>query len=211
MPPDIHPVMILIASILTSNILLVNFLGLCSFVACSRQLPTALGLGAAVTFVLTLTTGLNWIVYHKLLKAGALSWLLGAETAGRIDLEFLYFILSIAVIAGFVQLIEMIIDRFSPKLYYALGIFLPLITVNCAILGASLFMINRKYDFLQSVAYGFGSGLGWWLVILTMSGIRQRLRFANVPKPLQGVGITLLISGLMAMAFAGFTGMVKVQ
>jgi len=211
MAPDVHPLLLLVASVLTSNILLTNFLGLCSFVACSKQVATAVGLGAAVTFVMTFTTALNWALYYLLLQRGALAWLVGPEAAARIDLEFLYFILSIAVIAAFVQLVEMIIDRFSPTLYYALGIFLPLITVNCAILGAALFMVIRKYDFVQSLCYGFGSGLGWWLVILAMSGIRARLRFANIPKPLQGVGITLLITGLMAMAFSAFTGMVKIQ
>ena len=211
MPPEIHPMLILLAAVFTSNILLVNFLGMCSFVACSRRVDTALGLGAAVTFVLTCTTALNWVLNIYLLQPGALGWLLGPRLAGQINLEFLQFITFIAVIAAFVQLVEMVIERFSPTLYYALGIFLPLITVNCSILGASLFMVFRHYTFAQSVAFGFGSGVGWGLAILLMAGMQQRLQFAHVPRPLQGVGITMIVTGLMAMAFMGFTGMVAVQ
>ena len=211
MAPDIHPFAILIAAIFTSNILLVNFLGMCSFVACGRREDTALGLGIAVTFVLTSTCALNWAINAYMLQPGALVWLLGSGIAGQINLEFLQFITFIAVIAAFVQLVEMIIERFSPTLYYALGIFLPLITVNCAILGSSLFMIFRHYTFMQSVAFGFGSGIGWLMAILLLAGIQQRLQFANVPKPLQGVGVTMIVTGIMAMAFMGFTGMVAVQ
>ena len=211
MAPEIHPLVIMTAAIFTSNILLVNFLGMCSFVACSRRVDTAFGLGAAVTFVLTCTTALNWLLNTYVLQAGALRWLLGANLAGQINLEFLQFITFIAVIAAFVQLVEMIIERFSPTLYFALGIFLPLITVNCAILGASLFMIFRNYTFVQSVAFGFGSGIGWGLAILLMAGLQQRIQFSHVPKPLQGVGVTMIVTGIMAMAFMGFTGMVAVQ
>ncbi|NOZ19805.1 MAG: NADH:ubiquinone reductase (Na(+)-transporting) subunit E [Planctomycetes bacterium] len=192
-----HFLVILIAAIFTSNILLSNFLGMCSFIACSAQIRTAVGLGCAVTFVITCTTILNYLIcYHILIP---------------LKLEFLEFIVFIAVIAGFVQLVEMVVERFSPPLYYALGIFLPLITVNCAILGASLFMVIREYSFAQSAAYGFGSGVGWSAAILLMSGIRQKLRFAHVPKPLQGVGIIMMVTGLMAMAFMGFAGMVSIQ
>jgi len=192
-----HFLVILIAAIFTSNILLSNFLGMCSFIACSGQIRTAAGLGCAVTFVITCTTMINYAIYYHILLP--------------LKLEFLEFIVFIAVIAAFVQLVEMIVERFSPPLYYALGIFLPLITVNCAILGASLFMVIREYSFAQSAAYGFGAGAGWSLAILLMAGIRQKLRFAHVPKPLQGVGIIMIVTGLMAMAFMGFAGMVSIQ
>jgi len=188
---------ILAAAILTNNILLSNFLGLCSFVACSSQIRTALGLSAAVTFVLSCTTALNYLIYHYLLV-----WL---------GLEFLTFIVFIIVIAAFVQFVEMFIERFSPRLYYALGIFLPLITVNCAILGASLFMIIRNYNFTQSVAFGFGAGLGWGLAIVLMAGLRQKMNYSNIPKPFQGVAITMIVTGVMAMTFMGFAAMVSIQ
>lgn len=208
--PNISLGLILLASILTSNILLVNFLGLCSFIACSRQIRTAFGLSCAVTFVLSTTAPLNWLLYHFFLRKGAMSWFLGA-TGAAINLEFLAFIVFIAVVAAFVQLVEMVIERFSPTLYYALGIFLPLITVNCAILGACLFMVIRNYSFWQSLVYGFGSGLGWSFAIIAMAGVRQRLRFSNIPKPLQGIAITILVTGVMAMVFAGFGGMAPIQ
>jgi len=188
---------IIIASIFTANILLSNFLGMCSFLACSRQLSTAIGLGIAVTFVLTGTTGLNYIIYYYLLKP--------------IGVEFLSYIIFIAVIAAFVQFVEMFIEKFSPKLYYALGIFLPLITVNCAILGASLFMIIRKYSFIQSVGYGFGAGVGWAMAIILIAGLRKKMGYSNIPQPFQGVAITMIITGIMAMAFMGFAGMVTIQ
>ncbi|HUT26399.1 MAG TPA: Rnf-Nqr domain containing protein [Sumerlaeia bacterium] len=209
--PDIPVMLIFLASILTTNILLVNFLGLCSFIACSRQIPTAFGLSCAVIFVTTCTSVLNWLIYTYLLKPGALVWLLGADKGAAVNLEFLTFITFIAVIAAFVQLVEMVVERFSPVLYYTLGIFLPLITVNCAILGVCLFMVIRNYSFLQSVAYGIGSGLGWGLAIIAMAGLRQRLRFSNVPKPLEGIAVTMLLTGVMAMVFAGFGGMAPIQ
>jgi len=186
--------MIIIASIFTANILLSNFLGMCSFLACSRQLSTAIGLGIAVTFVMTGTSALNYVVYYHLLKP--------------LGLDFLSFIIFIAVIAAFVQFVEMFIEKFSPKLYYALGIFLPLITVNCAILGASLFMIIRKYTFIQSVGYGFGAGVGWAMAIILIAGLRKKMGYSNIPQPFQGVAITMIITGIMAMAFMGFAGMV---
>ena len=197
MSPSISALIIFFAAIFTNNILLSNFLGMCSFLAISRQINTSLGLGAAVTFVMTCTTFLNWIIYTYLLVP--------------LGLKHLQFIIFIATIAAFVQLVEIVVERVSPLLYYALGIFLPLITVNCAILGACLFMIIRNYSLAQSVAYGVGSGLGWSLAIVIMAGIRQRIRFSNVPKPLEGVGITFIITGLMAMAFMGFAGMVSIQ
>ena len=187
---------IFLAAIITNNILLSDYLGLCAFVAISKMVRTSLGMGAAVTFVMSCTTVINWVLYHYLLKGG---------------LEYLQLIVFIVVIAGFVQLVEMVIERFTPVLYYNLGIFLPLITVNCAILGASLFMVIRNYSFAQTVCYGVGSGLGWTLVITLMAGARQRLRFSNIPQRLQGLGVTMIMTALMAMAFMGFTGMVTIQ
>jgi len=194
---------ILVAAILTNNILLANFLGMCSFLVCSRQLATALGLGAAVTFVMSFTTVINYAIYHGILVAGA--------PLCRTDLTHLNYIIFIAVIAAFVQFVEMFIERTSPVLHYRLGIFLPLITVNCAILGAALFMVIRDYGFWQTLAYGVGSGLGWTLAITLMAGMRQRIRFSHIPEPLQGVAITMIITGVMAMAFMGFAGMVNIQ
>ncbi len=194
---DTSVLLIAIAAIFTSNILLSNFLGMCSFLACSQQIGTAVGLGAAVTFVMTCTTTINYLIYHNML----VPW----------KLEHLTFICFIAVIAGFVQFVEMFVERFSRKLYYALGIFLPLITVNCAILGAALFMVIRKYTFLQSVAFGFGGGVGWWLAIILMAGLRQKMVYSDVPRPFRGVAIAMVITGVMAMAFMGFAGMVSIQ
>jgi len=188
--------LILIAAIFTNNILLSNFLGMCSFLACSRQIDTAIGLGVAVTFVMTCTTTLNYAIYHGLLV--------------RAGLTALTFIVFIAVIAAFVQFVEMFVERFSPKLYYALGVFLPLITVNCAILGAALFMVIRKYSFAQTVAFGFGAGLGWALAIILIAGLRQKMGYSNVPKPFQGVAISMIITGVMAMTFMGLSGMVSI-
>lgn len=194
---EIHPAVILFAAIFTNNMIMSNFLGMCSFIAVSSEVKTALNLGQAVTFVLTFTTLLNYLVYYLVIVP--------------LGLEYLRFIVFIIVIAAFVQLVEMIIDRYFPTLYYALGIFLPLITVNCAILGVSLFMIIRRYDLLQSLAFGVGSGLGWTLAIVTMAGIRQKIRNNPIPKGLEGPGITLIITGLMALAFIGFSGIVQIQ
>jgi len=190
--------LVLFAAIFTNNILLAYFLGMCSFLAVSKTLKTAYGLGLAVTFVTTATAILNYGIYYALLDPK--TSLLG------IDLTFLQYIIFIAVIAAFVQLVEMVIDKYSPALYHALGIFLPLITVNCAILGTSVFMVIRKYTFMQAAGYGVGSGLGWFVAIVLIAGIRMQLRFANVPEPLKGVGITMIMTGLMAMAFLGFAG-----
>lgn len=184
-----------VSAVFTGNILLTTFLGMCSFLSVSREVRTAVGLGAAVVFVMTCTTMLNWMLYW---------WVLVP-----LRIEFYRFILFIIVIAAFVQLVEMIIERVSPRLYYALGIFLPLITVNCAILGASLFMVIREYTFVQTVGYGLGSGIGWMLAIVAMAGIRQKMAVARVPMGLQGPGITLIIAGLMALGFIGFTGVLQ--
>ena len=197
MPPDIFPWVILIAAIFTSNILLANFLGMCSFLACSKQIPTAVGLGAAVIFVMTCTSAINYAIHYGLLVP--------------LGLGHLQFIIFIAVIAAFVQFVEMFVERFSQSLYYALGIFLPLITVNCAILGGSLLLVNRHYTFWQSVAFGFGGGVGWAAAIVLIAGLRQKMRYSNIPVPFRGVAIIMIITGVMAMAFLGFAGMVRIQ
>ncbi|MCB9673041.1 MAG: NADH:ubiquinone reductase (Na(+)-transporting) subunit E [Alphaproteobacteria bacterium] len=191
-----------IESIFVGNILLAYFLGMCSFLACSKKVETAVGLGVAVVFVLSITTPVNWLIHAFLLKDGALAWA-GMPDA---DLSFLNFITFIAVIAAMVQLVEMIIDRFSPALYNQLGIFLPLIAVNCAILGASLFMVEREYGFAQACVYGTSSGMGWALAIISMAAIRYKMRYSHVPAGLQGLGITMLTTGLMAIAFMAFAG-----
>jgi Na+-transporting NADH:ubiquinone oxidoreductase subunit E len=194
---DIPAWTILLAAILTDNILLMNFLGICSFLGLSRDPRTSVGMSGAVVFVTTATTMLNHQLYHRLLVP--------------LELEHLQFIVFIVVIAAFVQLVEVIIERASSRLYHAMGIFLPLITVNCAILGTSLFMILRNYGFWQATAYGFGAGVGWSAAIYLMAGLRQRLRFSNIPTPLRGLGITMILTGLMALAFMGFQGMVRAQ
>jgi len=193
---------IFLNSVFVGNILLAYFLGMCSFLAISNNMEPAVGLGFAVTFVLSITTPINWLVYHYLLAPGALAWA-GLPLA---DLSFLKFIIFIAVIAAIVQALEMIIDRYSPPLYMALGVFLPLIAVNCAILGTSLFMVERDYNFMESVVFGASSGMGWMLAIVTMAGIRKKLRYADVPEGLEGFGISMIVTGLMAMAFMLFSG-----
>lgn len=193
----ISPWAILIGALFTGNILLSYFLGMCSFLACSKQINTSLGLGAAVIFVMTCTTAINYGVYYGVLKP--------------MGLDFLSFIVFIAVIAAFVQFVEMFIERFSQGLYHALGIFLPLITVNCAILGGALFSIIREYDFIQTLMFGFASGLGWALAILLMAGLRKKMGYSKVPAAFEGVSIVMIITGLMAMAFIGFSGMVRIQ
>jgi Na+-transporting NADH:ubiquinone oxidoreductase subunit E len=198
-----HYLSLLVKSIFVENILLVFFLGMCSFLACSKKLETAIGLGVAVVFVMIITTPANWLVREFFLKKGSYAW------AGMpdLDLDYLSFITFIAVIAALVQIVEMVIDRFSPALYTALGVFLPLITVNCAILGASLFMVERSYNLPEAVVFGTGSGIGWSLAIVALASIREKLRYSNVPPGLRGLGITFLITGLMAMAFMSFSGM----
>lgn len=196
--------LILLGSILANNILLAKFLGMCSFIAISRSMRTAFGMGAAVTFVTFFTTLLNYAIYTGLLRHGS-------RFLPDVDLSHLSFLIFILVIAGFVQLVEMVLERFMPALYFSLGIYLPLITVNCAILGVNLFMIDQGliYDFGQTAVYALGSGLGYWLAICLMAGIRHRLREADIPLPLQGLGVAVIITGLMAMAFMGFTGTVN--
>lgn len=188
---------ILIAAVFTNNILLANFLGMCPFIGCSSQIGTALGLGTAVTFVSTLTCIINYCVYYVVLVP--------------LGLEHLQFIVFIAVIAAFVQFVEMFVERFSPKLYFSLGIFLPLITVNCAILGSSIFLVLREYTFTQSVAFGLGGGLGWMLAIVLMAGLRQKMRYSDIPKPFENVPIAMIVTGVLAMAFMGFAGMVSIS
>lgn len=197
-----HYLSLAIKSIFVENILLAYFLGMCSFLACSKKVETAVGLGFAVIFVLVVTCPANWAINNFLLAKGALAW------AGmpEVDLSFLSFIAFIAVIAAMVQIVEMILDRFSPKLYSALGIFLPLIAVNCAILGGSLFMAERQYNFMESVVFGLGSGIGWALAIVAMAAIRKKLQYSNIPPSLRGLGITMIITGLMAMGFMCFAG-----
>lgn len=193
---------IAVNSLFVGNILLAYFLGMCSFIALSKNMETAIGLGFAVVFVLSVTAPVNWLVYHFLLAPGALFWL----GLPNVDLSFLQFITFIAVIAAMVQIVEMVMDRYSPDLYNALGVFLPLITVNCAILGACLFMVEREYSFLESLVFGASSGLGWMLAIVSMAAIRKKLAYAVVPKGLEGFGMTMIVTGLMAMAFMIFSG-----
>ena len=196
---------IAIKAIFVENILLAYFLGMCSFLACSKKVDTAIGLGFAVIFVLTITLPANWAIHHFLLREGALAWVPGVDLSG-LDLSFLNFICFIATIASMVQLVEMILDKFFPALYHALGIFLPLITVNCAILGGSLFMVEREYGALESTVFGFSSGIGWLLAIASMAAIRKKLRYSHLPDGLKGLGITMIMTGLMAMAFMCFSG-----
>ena len=189
-------------AVFVENILLAYFLGMCSFLAVSNRVDTAIGLGIAVVFVETITCPANWLIETYILGEGALSW---AGIEGT-DLRYLRLIFYIGVIAAMVQIVEMAIDKYSPKLYTALGIFLPLIAVNCAILGASLFMTERQYTLGESVVFGFGSGIGWMVAIICMATIRQKLRTAHIPKPLHGLGITFIVTGLIAMAFMTFSG-----
>ncbi len=193
-------------SIFIDNMVFATFLGMCSYLAVSKKVSTAVGLGAAVIFVLAITVPLNWLLDQYLLQPGALSWL-GAEYADY-DLSFLSFIMFIATIATMVQLVEIVVEKFSPSLYNSLGIFLPLIAVNCAILGGSLFMQSREIPtFGQATVYGIGSGIGWFLAILAIAAIREKIRYSNVPAPLRGLGITFIITGLMAIGFMSFGGM----
>ena len=193
-----------IKSIFVENMIFAYFLGMCSFLAVSKKVSTAIGLGAAVIFVLTITVPTNWLLQEYVLKEGALAWL-GTSFEG-VSLEFLSFIMFIAVIAAMVQLVEMIIEKFSPALYGSLGIFLPLIAVNCAILGSSLFMVQRDYTLSEATVFGFGSGIGWLLAIVALAAIREKLKYSNVPDGLKGLGLTMIITGLMGIAFKSFIG-----
>ncbi len=195
------------------NMVFAYFFGMCSYIAVSKSVKTANGLGLAVIFVMTMTVPLNWLLNEYILKAGALQWI--SETFGGVDLSFLSFIIFIAVIASFVQLVEMVVEKFAPGLYNQLGIFLPLIAVNCAIMGASLFMQERATSIDPSVAinsigkavtYGLGSGIGWWLAIVMMAAIRERIEYSQIPAALRGPGIAFIITGLMGIAFMSFLG-----
>jgi Na+-transporting NADH:ubiquinone oxidoreductase subunit E len=195
--PSISPFVIFFASIITSNMILSNFLGMCSYLSISSEYKTATGLGMAVTLVLSITTVINWAVFHLIIVP--------------LQIEYLQYIIFIMVIAAFVQILEMAMDRYVPDLYAKLGIFLPLITVNCAILGVTLFMVIRQYGLLQSLVYGFGAGLGWWLAINMLAAIREKLQNAKLPPGIQGPAISFIITGIMAMAFIGFSGIFIIQ
>lgn len=197
-----HYLDILIRSIFIENMALAFFLGMCTFLAVSKKVDTAIGLGVAVIVVQTITVPANNLIYRYFLKEGGLSWL----GLGDVDLTFIGLICYIGVIAAMVQILEMVLDRYVPALYTALGIFLPLITVNCAILGGSLFMVERDYNFPESIVFGFGTGLGWALALAALAGIREKMKYADVPPGLRGLGLTFMIAGLMAMAFMAFSG-----
>lgn len=196
---------IFVKAIFIENMIFAYFLGMCSYLAISKQVKTATGLGAAVIFVLGITVPINYLLENYLLKAGALSWM--GEAYADIDLSFLSFIMFIAVIAATVQLVEMAVEKFAPALYGALGIFLPLIAVNCSILGGALFMQERQYANIgEATVFGLGSGVGWFLAIVAIAAIREKIRYSNVPAPLRGLGITFIITGLMGIAFMTFMG-----
>ena len=190
-------------AIFVENMALAFFLGMCSFLAVSRKVETAIGLGLAVIFVLGLTTPLNQILYKNFLEEGALSWLPGGD---EVNLSFLSFLVLIGTIAAVTQIVEMVIDRFAPALYGSLGVFLPLIAVNCAILGGALFMVQRDYTLGEATVFGLGSGIGWALAIVALAAVRERLRYNDIPAPLRGLGITFITVGLMAIAFMSFSG-----
>ena len=204
-----HYLSLFTKAIFTENMALAFFLGMCTFVACSKKVDTALGLGIAVIFVMAITTPMNQFIYANLLRKGALTWI--SPDLADTDLSFLGFLTFIGTIAAAVQLLEMLLDKYVPTLYVAFGVFLPLITVNCAILGASLFMVIREYSFTQTLGFGLGAGVGWALAIVFMAGLRQKMGYSNIPRPFQGVAITMIITGVMALAFMGFAGMVSIQ
>ncbi|HNP06795.1 MAG TPA: NADH:ubiquinone reductase (Na(+)-transporting) subunit E [Cyclobacteriaceae bacterium] len=193
-----------VKSIFVDNMIFAYFLGMCSFLAVSKKVSTAIGLGAAVVFVLSIIVPVNWMIQEYILKESALVWL--SPQFEGMNLEFLQFIMFIAVIAGMVQLVEMIIEKVSPALYGTLGIFLPLIAVNCAILGGALFMVQRDYTLAEATVFGFGSGVGWLLAIVALAAIREKLKYSNVPNGLKGLGLTMIITGLMGIAFKSFIG-----
>lgn len=196
---------IFIKSIFIDNMVFAYFLGMCSYIAVSKTVNTSVGLGAAVIFVLGITVPVDYLMNEYLLKAGALVWI--SEDFADVDLSFLSFIMFIAVIASMVQLVEMVVEKFSPALYNSLGIFLPLIAVNCAILGGSLFMQEREYQSLgQATSFALGSGIGWFLAIVGIAAIREKISYSNIPGPLKGIGITFIITGLMGIAFMSFLG-----
>jgi Na+-transporting NADH:ubiquinone oxidoreductase subunit E len=193
-----------VRSIFIDNMIFAYFLGMCSFLAVSKKVKTAFGLGIAVVFVLGITVPINWLIQKYLLSSGALTWI--SQNFGSVDLGFLQFIVFISVIAAMVQLTEMAVEKFSPALYGTLGIFLPLIAVNCSILGGALFMVGRDYDFAEATVYGIGSGIGWMLAIVALAGVREKMKYSNVPGPLKGLGITFILVGLMSFGFLSFLG-----
>lgn len=200
-----HYFNIFVQSVFVDNMIFAFFLGMCSYLAVSKTVKTSFGLGVAVTFVMTITVPVNYLLDKYILRAGALTWL--SESLGGVDLSFLSFIIFIAVVAAIVQIVEMVVERYSPALYNSLGIFLPLIAVNCAILGASLFMQERGYQNIgEAMAFAFGSGIGWLLAIVGLAAIREKLRYSQIPAPLRGLGITFIITGLMGIAFMAFLG-----
>ncbi len=193
-----------VKAVFVENMALAFFLGMCSFLAVSKRVSTAIGLGAAVTFVLAITVPVNNLLLNGLLKEGALAWI--SPSLATVDLSFLVFLSFIGTIAALVQIVEMFIDRYAPALYSALGVFLPLIAVNCAILGASLFMNERDYSLGESAVFGIGSGVGWFLAVVGLASVREKLRYSNVPPPLRGLGLTFMVTGLMAICFMAFAG-----
>jgi Na+-transporting NADH:ubiquinone oxidoreductase subunit E len=199
-----HYLSILAKTIFVENMALAFFLGMCSFLAVSKKIETAIGLGGAVIFVLAVTTPINNLIYNLLLKEGALAWM--SPSLADVNLEFLTFLTFIGSIAATVQVVEMALDKFSPALYNALGVFLPLIAVNCAILGASLFMVERDYDFVESTVFGLGNGIGWALAVVAMAALREKMRYSNVPEGLRGLGMAFILTGLMAIGFMAFSG-----
>lgn len=199
-----HLLNLLIKTIFVENVIFAFFLGMCSYLAVSKKIQTAFGLGLAVIFVMVLTTPLNYLILRYMLYEGALGWI--HPSLATVDLTFLAFILFISTIAGAVQLVEMVVEKFLPALYSSLGIFLPLITVNCSILGAALFMQEREYNFAETTVFSLGAGIGFFLAIVLLAAIRERLRYSNIPQPLQGLGIAMIITALMGLAFLSFSG-----
>lgn len=199
-----HYLSLLVRAVFVENLALAFFLGMCSFLAVSKRVKTAIGLGIAVTFVLTITVPLNQLLLQRVLREGALEWL--HPSLAGVDLSFLVFLSFIGTIAALVQVVEMVIDRYAPALYAALGVFLPLIAVNCAILGGSLFMAERDYTFGESVVFGAGGGIGWLLAVVALASVREKLRYANPPAALRGLGLTFMVTGLLAICFMAFAG-----
>ncbi len=196
---------ILLRAVFVENLALVFLLGMCTYIAVSKNVETAIGLGIAVILVQTITVPLNNLIYQQLLAPGALDWL----DMGSLDLSFMKFVVFIGVIAASVQILDMVMERYTPVLHATLGVYLPLLTVNCAILGGSLLMVQRNYDLTQSVAYGIGSGIGWALAIIIFAAIRERLRYSNVPRGLEGLGLAFVVTGLLAFGFSGINGVVS--
>ncbi len=199
-----HYLSLFVKAVFVENMALAFFLGMCSFLAVSKKVKTAIGLGVAVTFVLAITVPVNQLLLQRVLNEGALAWL--HPSLATVDLSFLVFLTFIGTIAALVQVVEMVIDRYAPALYAALGVFLPLIAVNCAILGGSLFMAERDYGFGESVVFGVGSGIGWLLAVVALASVREKLRYANPPAALRGLGLTFMVTGLLAICFMAFAG-----